>query len=172
MTIFKNRHFDTQAVTIDLDVFFYYFVRPLSECPDEERPGITIGTVRDRLSRLTDKIGSDLSSSEYRRSSRGNVHVRLRFAYPISVLDGFMIRAWMMDDQTRLSLDLARYLMTDDLHEMNRCFDEKAESDGVKRAGPWIPLDMNRDEFDGEILMDWNKYISGTSHGQTELDFC
>jgi hypothetical protein len=52
-----------------------------------------------------------------------------------------MIRAWMFDDQTRLALDMARYLKSNDLNEMNRCFDEKGDINGSKKAGPWIPID-------------------------------
>jgi hypothetical protein len=66
----------------------------------------------------------------------------------------------MLDDQTRLSLDLARYLLTDSLHEMNRCFDEKATLDGTKKAGPWIPLDTDRDQYTGSAREDWTEYLT------------
>ena len=172
MTIFLNRHIGPD-VTVDLDVFFFYFVRPIDECPEVEKPGVTLQTIRERLSRLSPLINFTGVYAEYRRSSRDHVHVRLRFAHSLSVLDGFMIRAWMLDDQTRLSLDLSRYLLSDDLNEINRCFDEKAEGSGIKRAGPWISLNKDRNDFDGDDSDDWDEYmIRFMRKDQSELDFC
>jgi hypothetical protein len=156
--IFKNRSIGKE-VTVDLDTYFFYFVRPLSEVPDGEKQGITLLSVRERLKRLLERLSSNEVTVEYRRSSKDHVHVKLKFEKELSVLDGFMIRAWMLDDQTRLELDLARYLKTDDLNEMNRCFDEKAEAGEVKKAGPWIPLFCDRDAFTCDAHNDWLKYL-------------
>jgi hypothetical protein len=159
--IFKNRSIGKQ-VTIDLDTYFYFFVRPLDEVPEGEKQGVTLNSVRERLQRMICRIPPGYAMNldvHYRRSSKDHVHVRIRFMQDLDVLDGFMIRAWMLDDQTRLELDLARYLLTDDLNEMNRCFDEKAEHDGIKKAGPWIPLTCDRDHFPGDAFKDWNDYL-------------
>lgn len=159
--IFKNRNIGKQ-VTIDLDTYFYFFVRPLEEVPEGEKQGITLNSVRERLKRLYSRIPPGYGMNidvHYRRSSKDHVHVRIRFMQDLEVLDGFMIRAWMLDDQTRLELDMARYLLTDDLNEMNRCFDEKAEADGIKKAGPWIPLTCDRNHFPGDAFKDWSDYL-------------
>lgn len=156
--IFKNQGIGKE-VTVDLDTFFYYFVLPPTLIP-EERQGITLKTVRERLKRIGSVIGDEPIIAFYRRSSNDHVHVRLRFLQDLSVLDGFMIRAFMLDDQTRLELDLARYLISGSLHEMNRCFDEKATVDGTKKAGPWIPLQADRDQYANEALTDWKEYLT------------
>ena len=159
--IFKNQDIGKE-VTIDLDTYFYYFVRPSEEASKEEKQGITLKTVRERLRRLYPCIGSEPIVAYYRRSSNDHVHVKMRFLRDLSVLDGFMVRAWMLDDQTRLSLDLARYTISGSLHEMNRCFDEKATLDGTKKAGPWIPLGYDRDLFltINEMREDWIEYLT------------
>jgi hypothetical protein len=81
----------------------------------------------------------------YQESSNGHVHIGIRFDHNISVLDGFMVRAFLADDQQRLRLDMARYMKTGSLYEMNRCFQDKISiKDGqasLTTAGPWIRLD-------------------------------
>lgn len=138
--LFDNRSVGSQ-VTIDLDVFFTNYIRPIDQVPNDERVGLNINATRDRLKLLEKKLGTNIEA-KYRRSSSGNVHVRLYFPGEVSVLDAFMIRAWMFDDQTRLALDMARYLKSNDLNEMNRCFDEKGKINGAKKAGAWIPIYM------------------------------
>lgn len=85
----------------------------------------------------------------YQESASGNVHIRLRFPQKVTVLEAFLIRAWMADDETRLRLDLARYFKTGSLHEMNRCFQSKIKFKGgqatLKEAGPWIKFEEDRD---------------------------
>jgi hypothetical protein len=158
--IFQNRPIGKE-ITIDIDSFFWYFVRPKEEEPEGEKPPITLYAIRERLERMVKIKGIPPVMAYYRRSSNDHAHVKLAFKEKITVLDAFMIRAWMFDDQTRLSLDLSRYLMTDSLHEMNRCFDEKATMDGVKQAGPWIPLKVGRDEYElwEDGLKDWQAYL-------------
>jgi hypothetical protein len=139
MNLFDNRSVGSQ-VTIDLDVFFTNYIRSPDQVPPDERIGINLFTTRDRIKILEKRVGMRIEA-KYRRSSSGNVHVRLFFPCEVTVLDAFMIRAWMFDDQTRLALDMARYLKSNDLNEMNRCFDEKGDINGSKKAGPWIPID-------------------------------
>ena len=163
--IFKNQNIGKE-VTVDLDTFFYYFVRPESEWPEDEKQGVTLRTVKERLSRMFPSIQYEPVVARYRRSSNDHVHVKLQFLSDLSVLDAFMVRAWMLDDQTRLSLDLARYLLTGSLHEMNRCFDEKATVDGTKKAGPWISLQVERDQYTGIALDDYREYLKRWNNGQ------
>jgi hypothetical protein len=152
-----------KSVTVDIDVYFEYFIRRIEEIPLDEKPGILIGMIRDRFERLEKRLNTKLSA-DYRRSSNGHVHLRIYFNQEITVLDAFMIRAWMLDDRQRLALDEARYLITGSLHEMNRCFDEKATMDGtVKRAGPWIPLGHDKEQFTGDALADWQAYSKALS---------
>jgi hypothetical protein len=140
--LFENRSVGNQ-VTVDLDVFFWNYIRFLEDIPEDERIGLNINATRERLRVLEMKLKINIRAM-YRRSSSGNVHVRLFFPQEVSVLDAFMIRAWMFDDQTRLALDMARYLKSNDLNEMNRCFDEKGTVNGTKKAGEWIPIDVIR----------------------------
>jgi len=159
--IFNNQTIGKE-VTIDLDTFFFYFVRPESEWPEGEKQGITLRSIRERIQRMKPAVDRPMIA-QYRRSSNDHVHVSLWFSdTDLTVLDGFMIRAWLFDDQTRLSLDLARYLITGSLHEMNRCFDEKATINGTKQAGPWIPLDMDRDRYNQypHVKADWDRYLT------------
>ena len=165
------------SITVDLDVWFWQFVRPLEEVPPDVKAGITLLSVRNRLERLENKLDFEIPAY-YRRSSKGHVHVKLKLREDITVLDAFMIRAWMLDDQTRLELDLSRYLLTGSLHEINRCFDEKATCAGILKSGPWISLDTNRNQFTGNIKKDFEdflKWYKETEHpkeqnGQTQLE--
>lgn len=90
---------------------------------------------------VRDKTGCQIEAY-YQESASGNVHLGLRFDSEISVLDAFLIRGWMGDDETRLRLDMARYLKTGSLLEMNRCFEHKIKIRNgqvtLKSAGPWI----------------------------------
>lgn len=155
--IFQNRHIGKE-ITVDLDVYFQYFVRSSSDTPEDEKQGIIMSTIQDRLKRMN-KTVRDPFTAYYRRSSNDHVHMKLIFEHDVTVLDGFMIRAWLFDDQTRLSLDLARYLISGSLHEMNRCFDEKATTNGIKKAGPWIPIGQLPKNYCGEIAQDYSEYL-------------
>jgi len=165
-----------KEVTVDLDVWFWSFIRPYDEVPKGCKPGFTLISIRKRLERLEDAVGLKIKTF-YRRSSNGHVHVKLVFRNEIAVLDAFMIRAWMLDDKQRLELDLARYLITGSLHEMNRCFDEKAtDNGGVKHAGPWINIDTDCKDYTGEIKEDvlnhlnqFKEMIQEQQTGQTQL---
>lgn len=147
-SLFNNRSVGNE-VTIDLDEFYEIFLMDQEDVLFDVlkghpvKPGATIHIMRDRLDRFMKKAMVS-ARAVYRRSSNGHVHLRLIFAGEVSVLDAFMIRAWMFDDQTRLSKDLARYLMTGDLNEMNRTFDEKGKVENgeviVRQAGEWIPI--------------------------------
>lgn len=157
--LFKNPHFSNE-ITVDIDSYFFYFVRPKSEQPSDEKQGITLDFIKQRLKIMNEILSENAPRYVfYRRSSNDHAHVKLVFYDDVTVLDGFMIRAFLMDDQTRLSLDLARYLKTADLHEMNRCFDEKATVSGVKKSGPWIHISVDRENYAGAILEDYTAYL-------------
>lgn len=152
-TFFDNRSVGRE-IKIDLDVFYEAFFltdKDLQEHFGKEAQNpdspVYIGINRDEmvywLNRLTNERGIRPERVEYRRSSNGHIHLKVVMREEISVLDGFMLRAWFLDDKTRLELDLKRYLLTNDLNEMNRCFDEKTNSEGTKRCGPWILLNCD-----------------------------
>lgn len=149
-------YFDNRSVggeiKVDLDVYYEAFL--LTDKDLQEHFGreainpdspVYVGLNRQEMiywrDRLVKERGITPIKTEYRRSSNGHIHLKLVMPQEVSVLDGFMLRAWFLDDKTRLELDLKRYLLTNDLNEMNRCFDEKANADGMKKCGPWIPLD-------------------------------
>lgn len=162
-SFFENRMVGSTA-TIDIDVFMDYFIRPIEEVPEGERPGLTIGVIRDKISMMYEKTNLN-PTCFYRRSSGGHIHIRLIFDMNLSVLDAFMIRAFLYDDKDRLTLDMSRYLITGSLHEMNRTFDEKATiHGGIARSGPWIPLSCDRKDITGEALEDFKSFDFAEAH--------
>ncbi len=117
-------------IIIDIDLF-------ISDWIGEER----LSMIR-KINAVSEMAGIRMGPVFYRRSSRDNVHVLIQFPDgPISVLDAFAIRAYLLDDHTRLSKDLARYFKTRDLTEMNRCFDCKFIDGKWHDAGQWIRID-------------------------------
>lgn len=163
-----NPYFDNRSVgnmiTVDLDVFFDDFVREQEEIPEKERPGFTRDSVVLRMMRIEGIIQEEVVRAEYRRSSNGHVHFRAVLSRELSVLDAFIMRATFWDDQQRLALDMARYLFTGSLHEINRCFDEKATFEGVKVAGPWIPLHSGKSTWTLEVRDDFESFDFKTAH--------
>ncbi len=155
--LFDNPPFGNY-VTVDLDFWFEYFIRPKSEVPEGELHGFTRYTIQERITELENVIQESIYA-EYRRSSSGNVHLRLIFPHRISVMDGFLIRSILFDDLTRNSLDMARYALWHSLNEIHKCFDRKGmAADSTKVAGPWIPMTKGRDDLEGEAKDDWEKY--------------
>ncbi len=71
-----------------------------------------------------------------RKSSSGNVHLKLVFDHDIAILDHFMIRSLMHDDIYRIGIDLRRLAIQGE-NEINRIFKAKYKN-GVKyEAGNW-----------------------------------
>ncbi len=134
-----------RQVTIDLDIFFEDYLKNPEDFPPDakDRPNVTIYHTRYALSELRKYFEMQDIKAEYRRSSSGNVHVRLTFPQDILVLDSFLARAWLADDLKRMRLDMMRYLSTGSLHEINRCFSEKCVGGVSHSAGPWIPLEYD-----------------------------
>jgi hypothetical protein len=122
-----------RCVCVDWDLYFNDFLNTAMDY------------TRILVKKVEERTGREIESF-YQESANGNVHVALRFNQSVTVLDAFLIRAWMGDDETRLRLDLARYFKTGSLHEMNRCFQSKIKLKGgqasLSSAGPWIRLDQ------------------------------
>lgn len=149
-----------RMVTIDLDVWMEYFLREQETIPPDEKPGITIGYIREQIVKIEGVLERSINV-QYRRSSKGHIHLRLLFPDDITVFDAFLLRSCLFDDLTRHSLDERRYALWGSLHEMNKCFDHKAEPGGkVYSSGPWIPLHIGRDELTGEAKTDFEKYMA------------
>jgi len=147
-----------KTVSIDLDVWMEFFLRPQEEILPDEKPGITIGYIREQIVKLEARLDRPIYA-EYRRSSSGHIHVRLVFTEDIGVFDAFLLRSVLLDDLTRHHLDEKRYALWGSLDEMNKCFDSKGEAGGKPRhSGPWIPLAKGRDKLTGESLADWEQY--------------
>lgn len=71
-----------------------------------------------------------------RKSSSGNVHLRLDLENAIDVLEMFELRALFHDDTVRIAIDLRRLVLQGE-DEINRIFSSKFK-DGVKyEAGEW-----------------------------------
>ena len=133
-------------VCIDWDIFFKDF--------EQGAIPYTASLLRFARKRLK-QLNHDQDipfTAYYQRSASDNVHLKLKFDIPLTILDAFLIRAWMGDDRTRLQLDAARYFRNGSLHEMNQCFDHKIKHDGqqfvVRAAGKWIRLDYENDKSD------------------------
>ncbi len=144
--------------TVDLDVWMEYFLRTQEEIPPDEKPGITIGYIREQIVKLEARLDQPIYA-EYRRSSSGHIHIRLVFKDEISAFDNFLLRSVLLDDLTRHHLDEKRYALWGSLNEINKCFDSKGESGGKPRhAGPWIPLSVGKDDLTNGALADWQQY--------------
>jgi hypothetical protein len=128
-----NNLYIGKCLCIDWDLYFDDFLKIALN-----HTRVLIQTVEEKTRRKTEAF--------YQESASGNVHIALKFEHPVTVLDAFMIRAWLGDDETRLRLDLARYFKTGSLHEMNRCFQDKIKIKNgqatLKSAGPWIRFDI------------------------------
>lgn len=131
--VFLNQNVGNQ-ICIDWDICFRDFLR------------VAIPSTLVLIDEVKKHIELEITAW-YQESAKGNVHVGLRFNKDISVLDAFMIRAFMADDSKRLRLDMARYMKTGSLHEMNRCFQNKIEirqgQATLLDAGPWIRLQLH-----------------------------
>ena len=71
-----------------------------------------------------------------RRSSSGNVHLRLNFDRDLSVLEHFQVRSLMHDDIYRIGIDLRRLTLQGE-NEINRIFEMKAKNGVIYRVGLW-----------------------------------
>jgi hypothetical protein len=118
-----------RCVCIDWDLYYSEFLKLAK--------GHTLTLIKTVEERTGYKV-----EAYYQQSASGNVHIALRFNKSVTVLQAFLIRAWMGDDQQRLRLDLARYFKSGSLHEMNRCFQDKIKIKNgqavLSSAGPWI----------------------------------
>ena len=82
----------------------------------------------------------------YRNSSHNNVHIKIQFDKPLSMLECLLFRAWFDDDQTLLFIDMKRYFKTMDKdNRFMRRFDCKGKINDqgeyeITHAGPWIDL--------------------------------
>lgn len=156
--------------TSDLDVWMEYFLRPQEEIPPDEKPGITIGFIREQIIKLEARLDQPIYA-EYRRSSSGHIHIRVVFQEEISAFDNFLLRSVLIDDLTRHHLDEKRYALWGSLNEINKCFDSKGKTGGkLRHSGPWIPLAIGLNELTGEARADWEQYwesIGRKSHPYT-----
>ena len=75
----------------------------------------------------------------YRKSSSGNVHLKLVVPSEMSVLDQFKIRALLHDDPWRMGIDLRRLAIQGE-EEINRIFEMKVKNGVVYKVGPWIDI--------------------------------
>lgn len=73
-----------------------------------------------------------------RKSSNGNVHLKIYFRSDISLFDSLLIRAYLGDDPKRLACDLRRFYLTRLEVKTGRCFDEKYQDGELHTAGPWV----------------------------------
>lgn len=73
-----------------------------------------------------------------RKSSNGNVHVKIILNRNVTLLEQFEIRAVLRDDVSRIRLDLLRLW---EMHEdIERLWDAKLTADEIKVAGDWLTV--------------------------------
>jgi hypothetical protein len=77
-----------------------------------------------------------------RKSANGNTHIRIESSCEFSLFETFLIRAYLGDDSSRISHDLARYWQFRDIGLIGRLFDEKLIKGSVVRAGDWEVLEV------------------------------
>ena len=75
----------------------------------------------------------------YRKSSSGNVHLKLIIPSEMSILDQFKVRALLHDDPWRMGIDLRRLAIQGE-NEINRIFEMKVKNGVVYKVGPWIDI--------------------------------
>jgi hypothetical protein len=77
----------------------------------------------------------------YRKSSNGNVHIKIEWVQPLDPLRWFELRAWLRDDVYRLRIDMCRDYQGD---QVNRLWDEKYNSatQELKKAEDWQVLEF------------------------------
>jgi hypothetical protein len=156
--LFKNPAVGN-TVTVDLDVWIENFLREREDVPKTERPGITIGFLREQIIMIEAAINEPITA-HYRRSSKGHIHVLLTFPHDITVFDAFLLRSCLWDDLTRHALDEGRFALWGNLNELNKCFDQKVGKGGqVFTTGPWISLDTGKENLTGDALDDLNGYL-------------
>lgn len=112
-----------RCVTVDIDRPFLPFLQ------------IERDIMQEKVKRVPWAI-----ATEIRPSSNGNVHLRLTMAADIGLLDSLCIRAYLGDDEKRISADLRRYFYERNEGKTGRLFDEKYEADKLRVSGAWRPL--------------------------------
>ena len=93
--------------------------------------------VRDIINKYPEKIEDfGVPVLYYRKSSSGNVHLKVWLPDSVSVLDQFIIRSLLHDDPWRIGIDLRRLYIQGE-HEINRIFEMKVKDGKVFRVGEW-----------------------------------
>ena len=91
-----------------------------------------------RTRELVYKGVAGVTAAFIRRSSGGNVHIKIHLDHYVTVFESFMIRAFLCDDAARLACDLDRYYRTGDLENTGRTFNTKYTRGEVRIAGKWL----------------------------------
>lgn len=111
-------------IYVDIDIFFLDFMQ-----------GTGAATAREKIKHVPWVLAAHV-----RPSSSGNVHIRLKMAADVCLLDALCIRAYLDDDPQRITADLRRYFHTRNEGKTGRCFDEKYYEGRLHVAGKWEPL--------------------------------
>jgi hypothetical protein len=91
---------------------------------------------QDTMTQMIDSIPW-VTARWFRRSSGGNIHIKLMGETDISLFDSLCIRAYLGDDPKRIACDLRRYYHTKEESKTGRCFDEKYIDGVLFMAGGW-----------------------------------
>jgi hypothetical protein len=87
----------------------------------------------------------ELSTVYIRRSSSGNVHIRVKVRRDLLLLERLCLRAFLDDDPARLACDLDRFYRTGRAETTDRCFNKKYSCSQriIKTAGVWQRVKKN-----------------------------
>lgn len=102
--------------------------------PFEEWKKTNLPRTRD----LVYKGVAGVKAAFIRKSSGGNVHIRLHLDHDVTIFESFMIRAFLCDDAARLACDLDRYYRTGQLEDTGRTFNTKYTRGQIRVAGKWM----------------------------------
>jgi hypothetical protein len=122
-----------KEITLDIDIFV------------EDWLELQKDTFLHKIEGLEDRFCTQVKVF-YRESSHRNVHIKIEFAWDLTMLEVLLFRAWFDDDQTLLFIDMKRYYKTmEGINRFMRRFDCKGKINDqgefeISHAGPWVAL--------------------------------
>lgn len=113
-------------VLIDIDIPFAMFTNSFRICE-----------LKDRIAEIEESCDVAFVKKLIRKSPRGNTHVKLVADRYFTFAESLGIRAYLGDDRDRLSLDLVRFLFSNDPKRTNRLWDLKFKYNTLYQAENW-----------------------------------
>lgn len=89
------------------------------------------------LNKINNKIGDIVKHVLIRKSSSGNVHVRIELSLNLDVYNIFKLRYYFGDDMNRIIIDMFRLQENETI---DRLWDLKFVDNKIGHAGEWVML--------------------------------